>query len=50
MKKGKILACLISFAMAFFIIIKIPTPTNAQVMPTGLDMIEIGRASCRERV
>lgn len=37
MKKGKILACLISFAMAFFIIIKIPTPTNAQVMPTGLD-------------
>lgn len=37
MKKGKISAYLISFAMAFFIIINIPTATNAKVMPAGLD-------------
>ena len=37
MKKGKISAYLISFAMAFLIIINIPTATNAKVMPAGLD-------------
>ena len=37
MKKGKISAYLISFAMAFFIIVNIPTATNAKVMLAGFD-------------